>query len=41
MPHEFEARMIVQMVNVSLGSCEKIVDAENIVPLVKQTVDKM
>ncbi len=39
--HELEARMMIKVIDVPLRAREEVVDAQNVVPLVDQPVDKM
>ena len=39
--HEFEARVSVEMLHVSLGACEQIVDAQHLVSLFQQAINEM
>ena len=41
MTHELKTRMIVELINISLGSSEQIVGAQHIVALLQQAVDEM
>ena len=38
MPHELEARVVVQVIDVALGAGEEVVDAEHLVALLEQAV---
>ena len=40
-PHEFEARLAMQVVEVALGPGEQVVDAQHLVPLFEQPVDQV
>jgi hypothetical protein len=40
-PHQFEALVIEQMLDIAARSGEEIVDAENICPEVQQTLTQM
>jgi hypothetical protein len=41
MPHELEPGVVVQVIDIALVAGEEIVEAQNLVPLVEQTVDQM
>lgn len=41
MPHELEAGMIVQVIDVALGTCEKIICTDHFMALLQQSVDKV
>ena len=41
MAHEFEARMIVQMIDIALGAGEQIVDAQHFMAVGQQAIDQM
>ena len=41
MPHELEARVIVKLVDIALGTGKEIVGTKNFVPLLEQSVDQM
>ena len=41
MAHELEARVVVQVIDVALGTGEEVVEADNLMPLLQQAVAEM
>ncbi len=41
MAQKFEARMIVQVINIALGAGEQVIGAQHLVPLLQQAIYKV